>query len=224
MDKPVYIVSGYMRSGTSMMMKVLDGAGLPARYNARKDGVLEAKYAREGYHPNPEGFFELGRKEFDDPGFPGIFSGELIKVLHWRLKGLPPYAYRICFMVRDPKEIEVSYLKMFQQRPPFVLQRYAELVAEVVRDVKARGDAEILLVEHADMLRDPLGVLERLRLAGWPLGDLERGARQVDPQLYRSRPETLEAVRSALPHLRTDLPDFGASETPRPVTPPFHRS
>ncbi|WP_139163823.1 hypothetical protein [Desulfoluna spongiiphila] len=207
MDEPVYIVSGYMRSGTSMMMKVLEGAGMKARYNTRKDEVLGEKYGRTDYHPNPGGFFELGRKEFDDPGFPGIFAGELIKVLHWRLKGLPSHPYRICFMTRDPKEIEVSYLKMFRRRPPFVLQKYHELVDGVVRDVNARGDSEILLVPHADMLKDPAAVLARLFRAGWPLTDLEKGAAQVDPSLYRSRPETLAEVRDTVPGLRTDMPD-----------------
>ena len=212
METPVYIVSGYMRSGTSMMMKVLEGAGLSARYNTRKDEVLGEKYGRGDYHPNPEGFFELGRKDFDDPGFPGIFSGQLIKVLHWRLKGLPSHPYRICFMVRDPKEIEVSYLKMFQRRPPFVLQRYHELVDEVVTDVNSRGDSEILLVDHAEMLKNPTGVLKRLREAGWPVTDIEKGANQVDPALYRSRPETLDEVRQTVPNLRTDMPACLASE------------
>jgi len=206
MDEPVYIVSGYMRSGTSMMMKVLEGAGLTARYNTKKDEVLGEKYGRGEYHPNPEGFFELGRREFDDPGFPGMFAGELIKVLHWRLKGLPAHSYRICFMTRDPKEIEVSYLKMFRRRPPFVLQKYHELVAEVVREVELRGDSEILPVAHADMLKDPAAVLKRLRRAGWPVTDIEKGAAQVDCSLYRSRPETLDEVRKTVPNLRTDMP------------------
>lgn len=206
MDEPVYIVSGYMRSGTSMMMKVLEGAGMSARYNREKDAVLEAKYGREDYHPNPEGFFELGRREFDDPGFPGIFAGELIKVLHWRLEGLPSHPYRIVFMVRDPKEIEVSYLKMFRRRPPFVLQKYNELVEAVVAGVKAREGAQIFLVDHGEMLKDPVGVLEKLTDAGWPLTDIKGGSDQVNPDLYRSRPETLEAVRRSLPNLRTDMP------------------
>ena len=64
MDESVYIVSGYMRSGTSMMMKVLEGAGMSARYNREKDAVLEAKYGREDYHPNPGGFFRVGPTGF----------------------------------------------------------------------------------------------------------------------------------------------------------------
>ena len=207
MDKPVYIVSGYMRSGTSMMMKALEGSGLPARYSTQKDAVLGEKYGRGDYHPNPEGFYELGRKDFDDPGFPGIFDGALIKVLHWRLKGLPIHRYRICFMVRDPKEIEVSYLKMFQRRPPFVLQKYQELVDGVVADVEARGDSQLLCVDHAEMIKDPETVLGRLRDAGWPVMDIPGGARQVNPGLYRSRPETLDEVRRSVPNLRTDTPD-----------------
>ena len=196
-DKPVYMVSGYMRSGTSMMMRVLEGAGLFACYNTRKDEVLGEKYVKGGYHPNPEGFFELGRREFEDSGFPQVYAGKLIKVLHWRLKNLPP----------DPKEIEVSYLKMFQRRPPFVLQRYHELVAQVKAEVKARGDSEIHLVPHHRMIQEPLAVLSELKEAGWPLQDLEKGAFKVRRDLYRSRPEDLDSVRKSIPGLRTDLPE-----------------
>jgi len=125
--KTVYIVSGYMRSGTSMMMKSLEAGGMAACYNPEKDKILNNKYARTAYDPNPDGFFELGRKEFEEPDFPDAYRGKLIKVLHWRLESLPASDYQVIFMLRDPKEIEVSYLKMFQRRPPFVLQKYHEL-------------------------------------------------------------------------------------------------
>jgi len=73
--------------------------------------------------------------------------------------------------------------------------------------VNNRGDSEILLVPHADMLKDPSAVLARLVRAGWPLTDLENGAAQVDSSLYRSRPETLDEVRNTVPGLRTDMPE-----------------
>ena len=206
-NAPVYMVSGYMRSGTSMMMKVLEGAGMTACYNTRKDEVLGEKYAKSDYHPNPEGFFELGRREFEDPGFPQHYAGKLIKVLHWRLEGLPSFRYRICFMTRDPKEIEVSYLKMFQRRPPFVLQRYHELLGEIQGTVEKRGDCELIFVPHGRMIKEPEKVLAELKGLGWPIFDIPKGASCVKRDLYRSKSENLETVRQSIKGLRTDLPE-----------------
>lgn len=205
--EPVYIVSGYMRSGTSMMMKVLEHAGMDACYNRTKDRILTEKYDCHGYHPNPEGFFELGRKEFDAPDFPRCYQGRLIKALHWRLVSLPPFRYRVVFMLRDPREIEVSYLKMFRKRPPFVLQRYHDFIREILERLKARNDMDIVTVKHRDMIESPVAVLDRLSCFGFPIKDSKAGCEAVNPGLYRSKSQDIDKVRQSIPGLRVDLPD-----------------
>ncbi|GAB6097502.1 hypothetical protein JCM14469_37560 [Desulfatiferula olefinivorans] len=205
---PVYIVSGYMRSGTSMMMKALSQSGMTVRYNPDKDRILTDKYQRPDYHPNPDGFYELGPREFEAPDFPAVYRGQVIKALHWRLPLLPPFDYRVVFMLRHPEEIEVSYLKMFRRRPPFVLKTYDAFIEKTFARLEARGDMTVTPVWHHAMIEDPLAVLERLKDEGFPLNDPRAGARAVKPLLYRSRPGDLEGVRQSIPGLNTDVPDF----------------
>ncbi|MBU1169532.1 MAG: hypothetical protein KKD44_08210 [Proteobacteria bacterium] len=203
----VYIVSGYMRSGTSMMMKALEKGGMTARYNTAKDRILSDKYEHPDYHPNPEGFYELGTKEFESEDFPTMYQGQLIKALHWRLKDLPLFCYKVVFMLRDPREIEVSYLKMFRQRPPFVLQTYHEFIEKTLSGLSKRGDMDITSVWHNDMIQTPHQVLGILKQNGFPITNIKSGAESVNPDLYRSKGKDLDRVRKSIPGLRTDLPD-----------------
>lgn len=204
---PVYVVSGYMRSGTSMMMKALEKGGMTACYNEDKDRVLAEKYERDDYHPNPQGFYELVKKDFDAPDFPVRFRGKLIKALHWRLKMFPPFDYKVVFMMRDPREIEVSYLKMFRHRPPFVLKTYHEFMSRTLDELARRNDMDITQVWHRDMIEDPRTVLMHLREQRFPIMNPEAGASSVDQGLYRSRKVDLEKTQKSIPGLRTDLPD-----------------
>lgn len=207
-DKPVYIVSGYMRSGTSMMMKALIQGGISARYSIKKDSILNERYEGSDYHPNPEGFYELGPKDFESPLFPSDYSGFLIKALHWRLKMLPPFCYNVVFMLRNPKEIEVSYLKMFRHRPPFVLEKYDSFVAETLALLENRKDMTVTTVWHHDMIEHPEKVMTTLISRGFPVTDQDSAIKAVNLQLYRSKPQDIDKVRQSIPNLRTDLPDF----------------
>jgi len=208
MDKPVYIVSGYMRSGTSMMMKALIQGGMAARYSTEKDSILNERYEGSDYHPNPEGFYELGPKDFESPLFPSDYRGFLIKALHWRLKILPPFCYNVVFMLRNPKEIEVSYLKMFRHRPPFVLEKYESFVAETLELLESRKDMTVTTVWHHDMIEQPEIVMNTLISRGFPVADPENAIKAVNPKLYRSKPQDIHMVRQSIPNLRTDLPDI----------------
>lgn len=203
----VYVVAGYMRSGTSMMMKCLEAGGMRAAYSPGKDRTLDGRYARKDYRPNPGGFYELGPAAFRSPEFPKAYSRKLIKVPHWRLAGLPPFGYKILFMLRDPQEIEVSYLRMFRRRPPFVIYKYQELVDRIFERMAARGDIETTPVHYREVICEPLTVFKRIRENNWPVEDVEKAAAAVDPALYRSRGGDLEKVRQSIPGLRTDLPD-----------------
>ena len=206
--KPVYIVSGYMRSGTSMMMKALIQGGMTGRYSTEKDRILDRRYQETDYHPNPEGFYELGPKDFESPLFPENYRGCLIKALHWRLKALPPFDYKVVFMLRNPKEIEVSYLKMFRHRPPFVLEKYEAFIEETLSRLTSRTDMTVTTVWHHDMIENPGKVMDSLAAAGFPVSDRENAVRAVNPSLYRSKPEDIHEVRAKIPNLRTDLPDI----------------
>ena len=86
LDKDInYIVSGLERSGTSMLMQILDAGDLPIGYD-------ESRPADES---NPKGYYELeGGKIINrlmDGTFPlEKYKGNFIKVTAYGLKFLPP--------------------------------------------------------------------------------------------------------------------------------------
>ena len=79
----VTIVSGLPRSGTSMMMKVLEAGGLSV--------VTDEQ--RTADEDNPKGYFELERvKQLDkgDTAWVGEAQGKVVKVISALLEFLPP--------------------------------------------------------------------------------------------------------------------------------------
>ena len=80
-DKTLYVVSGFMRTGTSMMMKALEAGGLDACYKQSRE-EMKNRYADEHYDPNIGGLYELERKDYQKPNFPRDYEGKLIKCLN----------------------------------------------------------------------------------------------------------------------------------------------
>ena len=106
----VTIVSGLPRSGTSMMMKVLEAGGLPV--------VTDEQ--RTADEDNPKGYFELERvKQLDkgDTAWVAEAQGKVVKVISALLEYLPPaYTYRVVFIRREMSEILASQKKMLERR------------------------------------------------------------------------------------------------------------
>src|SRR2546425_6296272 len=97
--KPIVVVSGLPRSGTSMMMKMLDEGGL----EPMTDGL------RKSDEDNPKGYYEVelvkGLKKQQDKSWLEATQGKAIKVVSSLLKDLPPaYRYDVIFMNRSLDE------------------------------------------------------------------------------------------------------------------------
>jgi hypothetical protein len=109
--KPLIIVSGLPRSGTSMAMKMLDAGG----FSIVSDGIREAD------EDNPKGYFELERvKELDkggDKSWLREYRGQVVKIISFLLPDLPDdLNYRIIFMRRNLAEVIKSQNKMLDRR------------------------------------------------------------------------------------------------------------
>ena len=76
----IYVVSGFMRTGTSMMMKALEAGGMDASYKQSRD-VMKDHYADEYYNPNIGGLYELEKQDYQKWDFPRDYEGKLIKAL-----------------------------------------------------------------------------------------------------------------------------------------------
>ncbi len=105
------LVSGLPRSGTSLMMQILQAGGL----SPRTDGERTAD------EDNPEGYLEWEAIKrvakqpelLDEPGL----ENQAIKVISLLLPALPRHhRYRVLFMRRPPREIARSQAKMIARR------------------------------------------------------------------------------------------------------------
>src|SRR6202035_1378734 len=109
--KPIIVVSGLPRSGTSMMMSMLDSGGVPVL----TDGI------RSSDDSNPRGYFEYEPvKELDKEGNRSwvlLARGKAVKIISFLLTWLPETCdYRVVFMQRDLDEIIASQNQMLARR------------------------------------------------------------------------------------------------------------
>jgi len=188
--KPIILVSGLPRSGTSMMMKMLDAAGMEIVC----DGIRTAD------EDNPKGYYEFERvKDLDkdkDKSWLGESKGKVIKIISFLLKDLPLTCnYRVIFMLRDLEEIIASQNKMLVRRgeptdtasDEKMIKNYEKHLRKVKFLLAKEPNFEVLYVKHRDCLERPLDEANRLnRFLGGSF-DVEKIAGVVDESLYRNR-------------------------------------
>jgi len=188
--RPIVVISGLPRSGTSLAMKMLGAGGLPLL----TDGV------RVPDDSNPDGYFEFEPvKALDKSGDLSWLRrarGRGVKVISWLVTWLPEqYDYQVIFMHRDLDEIIASQNAMLLGRGEpsrmdditNLRQIYADHVEQVHRFLDLRRCFTTLPVNYRDVIERPS--IEAERLAAFlhrPL-DVERMTAAVDPRLYRKR-------------------------------------
>lgn len=188
-NQAVIIVSGLPRSGTSMMMKILEAGGLP---------VLTDRI-RTADDDNPKGYYEFERVKKlpkGDVGWLDEAKGKVVKVLAILLFKLPAgYNYRVVFMRRAMPEILASQRKMLINRgedPDQVSDEELAILFEKYFQ-QARGwmeqqpNVEYIEVDYNELLQDPQPQLEQINNFFNGQLDLEQMPQIVDPQLYRQR-------------------------------------
>lgn len=186
-DRPVIVVSGLPRSGTSMMMQMLDAGGHPvlADDERRADG------------DNPRGYLEyepVKALRADASWLPRA-RGRAVKIIAQLLPALPPdLPYRVVFMERDLNEVLASQQKMLErqgQKGPqpddAVLARLFKQSLAQVRQLLEQRRIPTLYVGHRETIENPPGVAARVN--AFLGGDLDQKAMAtaVDGGLYRQR-------------------------------------
>jgi hypothetical protein len=185
----VVIVSGLPRSGTSMMMKMLEAGG---------EQILTDKL-READANNPNGYYEFERvkklKEGDFGWLPEAM-GRTVKIVTGLVTYLPSqYKYKVIFMRRDINEVLSSQKKMLGRlgRPEDNIsdEKMAKIYQEHLRTVEAwiskQANIEILYINYNTMVADPGESLQKVSaFLGGEL-DVEAMAGVVNKDLYRER-------------------------------------
>src|SRR5437899_3819662 len=108
--RPVVLVSGLPRSGTSMLMQMLEKGGMP----------IVTDKIRTADEDNPKGYHEFERiKEIDktsDKSWLKNYRGQVIKTISFLLQDLPlDLNYDVLFMRRNLDEVLRSQNKMLER-------------------------------------------------------------------------------------------------------------
>jgi hypothetical protein len=188
MRRPVIVVSGLPRSGTSLAMQMIHAGGVEA--------VTDGQRASD--EDNPRGYFEFERvKQLrNDRTWLDGAEGKVVKVIHLLLTELPDdRPYRVVFMQRDLGEVVRSQATMLarsgraggQLAPERLMAVYAQQLAAVDAWLAARPYFQVLKVPYAQMVADPATHAAAVnRFLGGTLD--ETGMRAaVDPSLHRNR-------------------------------------
>ena len=187
--KPVVIVSGLPRSGTSMAMKMLEAGGME----------LVVDNIRTADEDNPKGYYEDERvkdlAEMDDKRWLKDVRGKVIKVVSSLLNHLPEdNRYKVVFMRRNLHEVLASQTKMLDRRDEAshtedeeLLEMYDAHLSKIEFQLRFRPIFEVLYFDFADVVENPAA--EALRMADFVGGglDVDRMAGVVDGSLYRNR-------------------------------------
>jgi hypothetical protein len=184
----ITIVSGLPRSGTSMMMKMLEAGGL----EPLTDNIRTAD------EDNPKGYFEFERvKQIEsDKAWLEDARGRVVKLISALLKHLPPsYNYKVIFMRRAMPEILASQRQMLIRRgepadavpDDKMAAMFNKHVAQVESWLAAQLNIEVLFVSYNDVMNEPRPRAERINVF---LGDslnVDQMVGVVDRALYRQK-------------------------------------
>lgn len=184
----IVVVSGLPRSGTSMMMKMLEAGGL----------TLLTDGQREADEDNLGGYYEFEqvKKVAQDASWLELARGKAVKVISRLLYELPKtYNYRVIFMQRHLDEVLASQQQMLVRRgradggegDAELKKLFQKHLDEIGKWLGEQANFAVLYVNYNAMLSQPgLKVQEVVRFLGGGL-DAGKMSAVVDQRLYRQR-------------------------------------
>ena len=184
----VTIVSGLPRSGTSMMMRMLEAGGVPP--------VVDGE--RKANADNPMGYYEFEPVKAlkEDSSWVADSTGQAVKVIYKLVYDLPNNVpYRIVFMQRDIEEVLSSQEKMMRRDglDPDTIGRdllfnlFQTDVMDFRRWAEVQGNIQIMYADYRRMIDEPEEMSRHIaEFLGQDL-DIQAMASVVDPDLYRNR-------------------------------------
>ncbi len=188
MEKTVIIVSGLPRSGTSMMMNMLQAGGLP----------ILTDNIRTADDDNPKGYYEFEQvKQIEqDPTWLENAQGHVVKMISALLKHLPgDYHYKIIFMRRKIEEVLASQRQMLIRRnePTDTVadNKMADLYRRHLHQVETwlakQPNIDVLYVTYHEVIANPREHAEQINAFLGSTLDVDAMTTSVDQMLYRQR-------------------------------------
>ncbi|MAM30057.1 MAG: hypothetical protein CMC13_13630 [Flavobacteriaceae bacterium] len=187
-ENQITLVSGLPRSGTSLMMQMLDKGGVD---------ILQ-DHNREADISNPKGYYEYDpvMSLYKDNSWMHKGQNKAIKIVAPLLKSIDTkYRYKIIFMKRDLNEVIQSQQKMLGKTqdvfPVKIYNEFQKLLSNVAIWGKKEPGVEILYIDYKQILEKPEEMAKKVQeFIGKDL-DVEAMASCVDTSLYRNRKESI---------------------------------
>lgn len=187
--EPIVIVSGLPRSGTSMMMGMLEAGGVKVFTDGERTADID----------NPKGYYEYERvKDLEkdpDRSWVARSRGQALKVISFLLKDLPDdNDYRIIFMRRHLDEVLASQEKMVnrlgtadQADPELLKELYRNNIVSARLMAKKKPNMELIEINYRESIDDPKGTAAKVNAFLGGKLDEAAMADHVDRKLYRNR-------------------------------------
>ncbi len=190
--EPIIVVTGLPRSGTSMMMRMLEAGGVPILSDGERRADVD----------NPRGYFEFERiknlEKETDKSYLRDGRGKAVKAISFLIKELPDdNDYRVIFMRRDLDEVLVSQEKMIARLDQGDTSAEQEAMKEAYRNdivrarlhCKKRPNFELIEIHYRAAIEDAAGAAGDVN--AFLGGGLDESAMRaaVDASLYRNRSE-----------------------------------
>lgn len=182
-----YIVSGLERSGTSLMMQILEKGEIPVAYDELRKKDIHNK---KGYYELEEG--KIINKLMKSTFPIRRYKNKFIKVTAFGLRYLPEGKYTIIFMERDIEEILDSMEKMYKESKKFERVETKELLEKLLKSTKSYlgirhtfSSIYTLFVNYNNLINNPEKEIKLI--SAFLNTDISKGKVVVDENLYRNR-------------------------------------
>ncbi|MEO8592225.1 MAG: sulfotransferase [Candidatus Solibacter sp.] len=183
----ITIVSGLPRSGTSMMMKMLESGGIPP--------VTDD--FRKADDDNPNGYFEYEpvKRLRQESSWVETACNKALKVIYVFLYDLPPgQRYKVIFMRRNLEDVVASQKAMLRHRQEAdrmtddqLMTTFAGQLARLDDWIRRQPDFTIRYVDYDDVVADPYRASAEVAAFLDTTLDVPAMARSVHPELHRNR-------------------------------------
>ena len=186
--KPIIVVSGLPRTGTSMMMKMLEAGGI----EVITDSVRKAD------RDNPKGYYELERVKTikHDAGWLDGAEGKAFKMVTKLLPYLPAkHQYQIILMERSLPEVLASQKKMLARlNKPMpkaddatMVRYYRNHIEKIKTWLSSKRNIDYISIVYNKIIDNPKGSIDELCEFLQANAHCGKMLDVIDEKLYRNK-------------------------------------
>jgi len=190
-----YIVSGLERSGTSLMMQMLEAGGFPVVYDN----------SRKADDNNPKGYYEIKKgkiiNELEKYSLDfNKYDGKCIKITSYGLGYIPNGKYMIIYMERNIDEILDSTQKMIGKKisnRKKLKKSLIKLNKSTLDELTSRTDIEYIVINYNELMEDPDPLIYKIYKFLGEI-DIDKAKLAIHKHLYRNRMKKRKEVHKEL--------------------------